>query len=130
MKKIRVDRPGLLPSLANSIAERPLLCRGLIMADAPQVAIVNEVLARKYFHNGDALGKRITLGDPRKPDVKWITIIGIVANVRHRALEGRAAAGILHPACAIADAGDDPGRPQCAGSAQFDCSNPSGNPID
>jgi predicted permease len=56
-------------------------------ADAPQVAVVNEVLARKYFHNGDALGKRITFSDPRKPDVKWITIIGIVANVRHRALE-------------------------------------------
>jgi hypothetical protein len=56
-------------------------------ADAPKVAIVNEVLARKYFHNGDALGKRITFSDPRKPDVKWITIIGIVANVRHRALE-------------------------------------------
>ncbi len=56
-------------------------------ADAPPVAIVNEVLARKYFRGGDALGKRITLGDPRKPDAKWITIIGIIANVRHRALE-------------------------------------------
>ena len=56
-------------------------------AEAPRVAIVNEALARKYFRGGDALGKRITLGDPHKPDAKWITIIGIVASVRHRALE-------------------------------------------
>jgi putative ABC transport system permease protein len=56
-------------------------------ANALQVAIVNEALARKYFRDGDALGKRITFGNPGKPDVKWMTIIGIVANVRHRALE-------------------------------------------
>jgi putative ABC transport system permease protein len=56
-------------------------------AGAPEVAIVNEALARKHFPNGDALGKRITFSDPTKPDVKWITIVGIVGNMRHRALE-------------------------------------------
>lgn len=55
-------------------------------AEAPMVAIVNEALARKYFKNGDALGKRITFDDIKK-DPKWITIVGIVANVRQRSLE-------------------------------------------
>ncbi len=55
-------------------------------ADAPQVVIINEALARKFWPNGDALGKRITLDDPRK-DPRWITIVGIVGNIRHRALE-------------------------------------------
>jgi putative ABC transport system permease protein len=55
-------------------------------ADAPMVAIVNEALARKYFQNSDAVGKRITFDNPKK-DPKWVTIVGVVGNVRHRALE-------------------------------------------
>ena len=56
-------------------------------ADAPPVVIVNEALAHKYFSKDDALGKRITFSDTRKPDPKWVTIVGIVENIRHRALE-------------------------------------------
>ena len=56
-------------------------------ADAPPVAIVNEALAKKYWPNEDALGKRITFSDPRKPDPKWITIVGIVRSIRHRGLD-------------------------------------------
>jgi putative ABC transport system permease protein len=55
--------------------------------DAPQVMIINEALARKHFPNGQALGKRISFSDPRKPDAVWVTIVGIVGNIRHRALE-------------------------------------------
>src|SRR5262249_5373044 len=55
-------------------------------SNSPPVVIVNEALARKYFPNGDALGKRITFDDPRK-DPKWVTIIGIVGSMRHRGLD-------------------------------------------
>ncbi len=55
-------------------------------ADSPRVVIINEALARKYFRKGDALHKRITFDDPRK-DPKWITIVGIVRSIRHRALD-------------------------------------------
>ncbi|HZR05402.1 MAG TPA: ABC transporter permease [Candidatus Udaeobacter sp.] len=54
---------------------------------APGVVIVNEALAKKYWPNNDALGKRITLSDPRKPEAKWLTIVGIVRSVRHRGLD-------------------------------------------
>jgi putative ABC transport system permease protein len=56
-------------------------------ATSPQVVIINEALARKYWPGGDALGKRITFSDTRKPNAKWITIVGIVGNVRHRGLD-------------------------------------------
>ncbi len=56
-------------------------------ADAPRVAIINTALARKYWPNEDALGKRITFSDPRKPGAKWITIVGIVDSLHHRALD-------------------------------------------
>ena len=59
--------------------------------DAPGVVIINEALAKKYWPNEDALGKRITFSDPRKPNPKWLTIVGIVRSIRHRGLDVDAA---------------------------------------
>jgi putative ABC transport system permease protein len=56
-------------------------------ADAPGAVIINEALAKKYWPNEDALGKRITFSDPRKPDPKWVTVVGIVRSIRHRGLD-------------------------------------------
>jgi len=72
------------------VLQVPLL-QGRFFNDAdtstsPKVVIVNEGLARKYFPNGEALGRRITFDDPSK-DPKWITIVGIVGSMRHRALD-------------------------------------------
>lgn len=55
--------------------------------DAPRVVIVNQAFARKWLPNQDAIGKRITFDDPRKPDPKWVTIVGVVGDVRHRGLD-------------------------------------------
>ncbi len=72
------------------VLKTPLL-RGRFFAesdniDAPGVAIINDALAKKYWPNEDALGKRITLDDPRK-NPKWLTIVGIVRSIRHRGLD-------------------------------------------
>jgi predicted permease len=48
--------------------------------DAPLVAIINQTLAKREFPNGDALGKRIKCGLDRDG---WMTIIGVVGDVRH-----------------------------------------------
>jgi predicted permease len=56
-------------------------------ADSPKVVIINEAMVRKWFPNTDPIGKRITFSDVRKPDVEWITIVGVVATIRHRGLE-------------------------------------------
>ena len=56
-------------------------------ADSPGVVIINDALAKKYWSNEDALGKRITFDDTRKPDPKWLTIIGITRSIRHRGLD-------------------------------------------
>ncbi len=55
-------------------------------ADAPGVTIINQALANKWFPNLDPIGKRITFSDPRKPDPKWVTVVGMVGNIRHRNL--------------------------------------------
>ncbi|HSF16196.1 MAG TPA: ABC transporter permease [Vicinamibacteria bacterium] len=54
--------------------------------DSTPVAIVNETLARRFFPGGDAIGRRIQLGEPR-PDGEWNTIVGIVADVKYDGLD-------------------------------------------
>jgi putative ABC transport system permease protein len=53
------------------------------MAGAQPVVIVNETLARKYWPNESAIGKRIRFtGDPaRNP---WMHVIGVVRDVKHK----------------------------------------------
>jgi putative ABC transport system permease protein len=48
------------------------------------VAVINEAMARIYWPNGDAVGRRINL-NPAKP--KWTTVIGIVADAHTESLE-------------------------------------------
>ena len=54
--------------------------------DAPAVAVINQTLARGFFPRGDAIGHRILLGAPR-PDAHWMTIVGIVGDLRTGALD-------------------------------------------
>jgi putative ABC transport system permease protein len=55
-------------------------------AGAPQVLIINEAMARRYFPNEDPIGKRLQTGDPN-PNSPWETIVGVVGNVKYTGLE-------------------------------------------
>ena len=48
------------------------------------VAIVSESLARLYWPNENAIGKRL---QPRFPDAPWYTVVGVVGDVRHCGLD-------------------------------------------
>ena len=56
-------------------------------ATSPPVIIINQALAKKYWPNEDALGKRITFGNPKKKDAVWVSIVGIVGDIKHRSLD-------------------------------------------
>jgi putative ABC transport system permease protein len=45
------------------------------------VAIINETMARSYWPGESAVGKRFKVGVPESPD-PWLTIVGVVADVR------------------------------------------------
>ncbi|MFL6541535.1 MAG: ABC transporter permease [Chthoniobacterales bacterium] len=52
-------------------------------ARAPRIAIINETLARQFFPNEDALGKRINIPNVASGSPKvWREIVGIVADVK------------------------------------------------
>ncbi len=52
---------------------------------AARVLVVNEAFAKRFFPNGDAIGKRIRLGK-LTADFPWGTIVGIVGDTRGFAL--------------------------------------------
>lgn len=53
-------------------------------ANTPPVAVINETMAQIYWPGQDPIGRRIRQGSPDRP---WITVVGIVADVRHNGLE-------------------------------------------
>lgn len=71
--------------------------RGLTPADdergAP-VALVNEAFVKRFFANRNPIGGRIAVGGP---DGTWRTVVGVIADVRHRALATEARPEVLLP---------------------------------
>ena len=61
---------------------------------APRVVIVSAGLAKRIWPGEDAIGKRIRMGDPNGP---WRTVIGVVANIHHRALDATDASQVYVP---------------------------------
>lgn len=52
---------------------------------APLVGIANESLVKQYFQNEDPIGKRVRwAADPGK---RWMTIVGVVGDVKHFGLD-------------------------------------------
>lgn len=62
----------------------------------PPVAIISETMARTFWPDGDGLGKRFKLGDYDE-NVPWLTVVGIVRDVRQQRLTGQ-----LRPAVYLA----------------------------
>ena len=50
-------------------------------ASVPQVAVVNAALAARVFPGEDAVGRRVRFNS------EWMTIVGVVGNVKHGSLE-------------------------------------------
>jgi putative ABC transport system permease protein len=76
----------------------PLLSgRDVAETDAPEqplVAVINETMARRFWPHQDAVGKRFKHSDP---DAKWITVIGVVGDVREFGLESPAIPEAYYP---------------------------------
>jgi putative ABC transport system permease protein len=53
-------------------------------ANAPDVAIVNATLAKKYWPGENAIGKRLRFDD--SPESPWISVVGVVGDARQLGL--------------------------------------------
>jgi putative ABC transport system permease protein len=70
----------------EALGERLIAGRAFTTADRADtlpVALVNETMAKKYWADGNPIGRRIRMGSPTRP---WITVVGIVADQQHNGL--------------------------------------------
>jgi putative ABC transport system permease protein len=79
----QVVTPGYLPALGMQV----LAGRGIAASDderAPGAVVVNQSMARQYWPGASPLGARFKLGGEAGPG--WVTVVGVVRDVRHAAL--------------------------------------------
>ena len=54
--------------------------------DSEPVVIINRALADRYFGDQDPLGRRVAFDREVGPNSHWMTIVGVVGNVRRESL--------------------------------------------
>jgi putative ABC transport system permease protein len=82
---------------AETLGERLVRGRFLQRADdetAPDVAVVNEAMSRRYWAGQDPIGRRFRIGPPGRPSV---TVVGVVGDVRHNGITGVVKAKFYRP---------------------------------
>jgi len=96
-----VDKPAVSSEYFRVMGIPLLSGRALSDQDnstAPRVAIISRSVARTFWPGGDALGQRITLEDhPKSGNEDWLTIVGVVDDVRQRGLTEKAHPAIYQP---------------------------------
>jgi putative ABC transport system permease protein len=68
------------------------------------VAVVNETLARRYWPNGGAVGRRLSPGRPE--EYGWFEIVGVVGDIRHESLQAEPMGMVFYPMRPPEGAGD------------------------
>jgi len=85
---VYAERPKITPDYFRVVGIRVLQGRAFTWADdenSPEVAIVNEGMARRYWPGEDAIGKRVSIND-RDGQPVWRQIVGVVNDVKHDGL--------------------------------------------
>jgi putative ABC transport system permease protein len=78
----QVVTPGYFESMGMKLVRGRFITTG-DHENAPLAAVINETMADRYWPGVDPIGKRFHLGDRNQP---WITVVGVVRQVRHNAV--------------------------------------------
>jgi predicted permease len=81
----RIMTVSALPGYFEGLNIRLLEGRSLQSTDSASsapVAVINESLARQFWPNTSALGKRVKL-DPQVPGSPWVTVVGVSEQIVH-----------------------------------------------
>jgi putative ABC transport system permease protein len=63
------------------------LFNGWDRPDSQPVTIVDETLAKRYWPEGDAVGKHIQPGNRPDPNAPWLEVVGVVRNTKNAGVE-------------------------------------------
>ncbi len=99
-----VDKPCVSPGYFRAMGIPLLRGREFSEGDnatAPGVVIVSQSVARTLWPGQDPLGKRISMEDEPKPG-DWLTVVGIVDDVKQQGLAKRSDPAIYQPYLQVA----------------------------
>jgi len=65
--------------------------------NSPLVAIIDESMARRYWPGQDPIGKRFKGQDPRGYNDDWLTVVGVVRDMRRSGLEKNPTPHVFEP---------------------------------
>jgi predicted permease len=73
--------PGYFAAMGTSLVEGRTFTEG-DNKGAPWVLVINHAMAEKYWPDEDVIGKRMTFEDEPKKESDWMTIVGVVADIK------------------------------------------------
>ena len=82
---VRVVTPGYFQTMSIPILKGRTF-NAQDRENTPNVIVVNEALASRFWPNEDAIGKRLSIEEDPGKQV-WREIVGVAGNVKHKALE-------------------------------------------
>jgi predicted permease len=106
------DWQVLSDGAVEALGERLAAGRAFTDADragALPVALVNETLVRMYWPGLDPIGRRIRMGSDN-PNRPWMTVVGVVKNVRHNGVTAAVKEKFYVPAAQFALSSGFPAR--------------------
>ena len=89
--------PGYFEAMRIPLLRGRLLQDSDLAEGAPQVVVINEQMARKYWPGEDPLGKRFKYGLDPGADMPWKTVVGIVSDMRRQKLDEAAIPYMFQP---------------------------------
>jgi predicted permease len=79
--------PGYFEAMRIPLVRGRLLEDRDIAPGAPPVVVINEEMARRFWPGQDAIGKRFKGGLDPAASFPWITVVGVVADMRRQRLD-------------------------------------------
>jgi predicted permease len=79
--RVRIVTPGYFATVGTPLTRGRAVEEG-DATGGPEVAVVDETLARRFWPDGNAVGQQVRLGGERNSN-PWLTIVGVAASVKH-----------------------------------------------
>jgi len=92
----RLISPGYLQTLGVPLIKGRHLSEQDLNDVAP-VVIINQAFARAFFAGQEPLGKRLKMGETADSPFPWMTVIGVVGDIKHVSLEAETRPEIYRP---------------------------------
>jgi putative ABC transport system permease protein len=88
-ERVRLRRDEITPEFFETVGTPLMRGRSFTSADsanAPLVAVINDVMARRLWPGQDAVGRRFKFGLPTA-NTPWFTVVGVVRDMRRQGPE-------------------------------------------